>query len=449
MTALSFQLFPSKSTFEQRRAEFIEHVLKHPAPENSRHVWHELVRMAGGGQACEGVFQTAFDFIDARNDCADFAHHTILRMLYQFAPERTELELVHPPSGALLARAKQTTLNFKYFPDEPGSDSMCTWTENHYILFTSAGYLAGQLFPDEVFSNSGETGREKMARNRPRILRWLDMHFRSGFNEWLSHVYYDEDLAALLSLYDFCQDGEIRAKAEMVIDLLLLDMALNSFKGVFGSTHGRSYEDGKKWASTEATSGTSRLLFGMGVYPDIVNMSAAGFALSSYRAPSAIETIAHDVHKSYENRQRMGFKVQEAEKWGLDYDDVESGMIFLTNEAYLHPKTAALTIKMFDAFNWWENEFFEDFKSYQGLLRVLGKLKLLPVLTRFLEKDVCRNMRGEPNIYTYRTPDYMLSTAQDHRAGFGGDQRARPVDQSEHVTGRCSAVIHDEVGVHR
>ena len=417
-----FQLFPSESTFEQRRAEFVEHVLKNPAPENSRRVWHELVRIAGGGRVQESVFHTALDFIDARNDCADFSHHAILRLLYQFAPQRTELELAHPPSGALLARAKQTTLNFKYFPDEPGIDSMCTWTENHYILFTSAGYLAGQLFPDEIFRNSGETGREKMERNRPRILRWLDMHFRSGFNEWLSHVYYDEDLAALLSLYDFCLDDKIRAKAEMVIDLLLLDMALNSFKGVFGSTHGRSYEDGKKWASNEATSGTNRLLFGMGVYPAIVNMSAASFALSRYRVPLAIETIAHDAHKIYENRQRMGFKVQEAERWGLAYDDVESGMIFLTNEAYLHPKTAALTIKMFDAFTWWENEFFQDFKPYRGLLRVLGKLKLLPVLARILEKDICRNMRGEPNIYTYHTPDYMLSTAQDHRAGFGGDQ---------------------------
>jgi hypothetical protein len=31
-------------------------------------------------------------------------------------------------------------------------------------------------------------------------------------------------------------------------------------------------------------------------------------------------------------------------------------------------------------------------------------------------------MRDEPDIYTYKTPDYMLSTAQDHRKGFGGDQ---------------------------
>ena len=33
-------------------------------------------------------------------------------------------------------------------------------------------------------------------------------------------------------------------------------------------------------------------------------------------------------------------------------------------------------------------------------------------------------MRPEVNAYTYRTPDYMLSTAQDWRGGYGGDQQS-------------------------
>ena len=28
---------------------------------------------------------------------------------------------------------------------------------------------------------------------------WLDLRFHTGFSEWLSHVYYDEDLTALLA----------------------------------------------------------------------------------------------------------------------------------------------------------------------------------------------------------------------------------------------------------
>ena len=43
-------------------------------------------------------------------------------------------------------------------------------------------------------------------------------------------------------------------------------------------------------------------------------------------------------------------------------------------------------------------------------------------MARLLEKDISRNVRDEANIYTYRTPDYMLSTAQDYRPGYGGNQ---------------------------
>jgi len=369
-----------------------------------------------------------------------------LRMLYQFDSTHRErlmengLTLINysPLTNDLLTRSKQTTLNFKYFPNEPGIDSLCTWTENHYILFSSAAYLAGQLYPDETFSNTGETGSQKVELNRQRILRWLELRFRTGFSEWLSHVYYDEDLTALLSLYDFAQDDEIRHKAEMVIDLLLLDMALNSFKGVFGSTHGRAYENTKKWAANEGTTDTMKLLFGMGVYSTFDNMSAPAFALSGYRVPKVIEAIINDSHLCetspkhsgvgpgdchFENRQRMGIKLNEMEKWGLHPDNFEDGMLYFTLEAYLHPRTIANTLEMFDTCNWWENDFLSDFKPYRKLLYTLKAIHGLPLLARVLERDICRNTREEVNIYTYKTPDYMLSTAQDYRKGYGGDQQ--------------------------
>ena len=421
----SFQPAPNKLTFDQRRANYIAHVLKNPAPQNTKPVWYELVRMAGGSHPYEGIILSALNFIDFRKDCSDFVLHGILRMLYQVSGKQGA-EISQPisnslVSASLLSRAKQSVLNFKYFPNEPGIDSLCTWTENHYILFTSAAYLAGQLYPGEAFTNSGETGKQKIEINRKRILRWLDLRFRTGFSEWLSHVYYDEDLTALLSLYDFAEDEEIRRKAEMVIDLLLLDMALNSFKGVFGSTHGRAYENTKKWASNEGTTDTMKLLFGIGIYSAFDNMSAPAFVLSGYRVPPAIEAIASDSH--FENKQRMGIELDEMEKWGLYPDKFEDGMLYLTLEAYLHPRTIANTLKMFDACNWWENSFLSDFKPYRGLLRTLNTLRGLPLLARAFERDICRNTREEVNIYTYRTPDYMLSTAQDYRKGYGGDQQ--------------------------
>ena len=123
------------------------------------------------------------------------------------------------------------------------------------------------------------------------------------------------------------------------------------------------------------------------------------------------------------NRQRMGIRLDQAEWWGLAPRDFENGMSLLTLEAYMHPRTASLFVRMLNSFNWWENEFFSAFRSRRRLLKFLRFSRLLPLVMRVFEKDVCRNTREEVNIYTYRTPDYMLSSAQDYRPGYGGDQQ--------------------------
>lgn len=427
----SFASEPFLPEYEARRQAFFAHLLRNPAPENTKPAWFELARAAAGGVPHEGILHATLDFIDARKDCADFALHAILRLLYGWPRDGSVGSVgpraTSPVSDSLLRRARATVLGFKYFPDESGTDSLCTWTENHYILFTSAAYLAGQLYPDEGFANSGESGREKVERNRPRILRWLDLRFRTGFSEWLSHVYYDEDFAALLALYDFAADEEIRRRAAAVLDLLVLDMALNSFRGVFGSTHGRAYENTKKWAANEGTTDTAKLLFGMGIFSGFDNMSAIAFALSRYRVPPAIEAVARALNApdgtALVNRQRMGIRVAELERWGLRPDNFEDGMHALTLEAYLHPRTIVNTLRMFDVCNWWQNAFLDDFTAYRRVLKFLGLVGGLPWLARIFVRDVCRNTREEVNLYTYKTPEFMLSTAQDYRKGYGGDQQ--------------------------
>ncbi len=404
---------PFATDFESRRTAYLDLCARNPG----NGPYSEAARLAAGGAPHEGLIYDALDFIDRRIDCADFRLHGILRLLYQLG-DSPKL------SKELLDSARQTVLDFKYWPDEPGVDSMCTWSENHHILFAAGGYLAGQLYPDEVFTNSGETGREKMEIHRPRIIRWLDLRFKTGFSEWLSNVYYDEDIAPLVNLVDFCEDDEIVRRATIVLDLLMADMALNSFHGTFGSTHGRSYERHKKWASRESTSTTQKLLFGMGIFSP-GNMSATCLALSErYRMPRVIYEIANDLDRpEMLNRQRMGIRLAEAGLWGLRFDDFEDGMVFLSFEGYAHPRVINLFADMLDAYNWWDNSFFEPFKRRRALIRTARRLGLLPTLVRLFERDVTRNLREEVNIYTYRTPDYMLSSAQDYRKGYGGDQQ--------------------------
>ncbi|CAG0961239.1 hypothetical protein MYXO_00771 [Myxococcaceae bacterium] len=408
---------PASTTFAERRAEFLASVLRAPTPSHVSAVFHEVARLEAGGAAHTGVFEAALDYVDARLDCADFVLHGILRLLLHFGDDP---RLPRP----LVERANRTILGFKYWPDEPGRDSMCTWTENHEILFASAAWIAGRMHPDSVFANTGETGLRKQEVARARILRWLDLRFRTGFSEWLSNVYYDEDLVALLALVDFAGDAEIERRAEVVTDVLLLDLALHSFRGAFSSTHGRSYETSQKWAAEESTTDTCRLLFGTGSFARRENMAAPCLALSRYRLPAVIHAIATDVGRPETVvRQRMGIRLEDLAALGLDPLDAEDMMVLLTLEAYAHPRTIEGFLRLLDRFGWWENDFFSPFARVRKLLERLRRFGLLATVIRFLEADIARNLRTEVNVVTYRTPDAQLSSALDWRPGKGGDQQ--------------------------
>ncbi|MFM8322411.1 MAG: hypothetical protein ACKOC5_15975, partial [Chloroflexota bacterium] len=406
---------PFAATFEERRRAYFEFVRRSPAPTTVKAAWHELARLGGGGEPHVGVLQAALAYVDARLDCADYSLHALLRLVYQYRDHGRV-----PPE--LVEQVEQALLRFKYWPDEPGQDGMVTWTEGHYILFASAAYLAGQLYPEQTFSNTGESGALKMERFRERLLRWMDLRFRSGFSEWLADVNIDEACVALLSLSDFARDPQINRRACMLVDLLAYEMAVHNFNGVFAGAHARSFENSKKWAAQEATTDTQKLLFGRGVFNAADNMSAAAFALSrSYRLPQVIYDIAADQQRpELLHRQRVAFNLDEAAAWGLNGDDFEDGMLLLNQEGYLHPRFAGLFVEMLDAFEWWDHPQLERFREKRSTLKTLRAGGMLGLYAQRYAKDLGRTAREQANLYTYRTPDYQLASVQDYHKGSGG-----------------------------
>lgn len=412
--------FAAGGDYESRRIALLDFVRRSPTPAHLCATFHEVGRLAAGGPAHVPLFEAALDFVDARNDCADFVLHAVLRLVLQFGEDpRLPAQLVD--------RARQTIFGFVYHPSERrhGSrDAMCTWTENHQILFAAADLVASERFPDACFAETGETGRARRERARGRVLRWLSMRFRTGFSEWLSHVYYDEDLLALLTLVDFSLDAEIRTRAAMVADLLVLDMALHHFRGAFAATHGRSYERCKKWNREEGTTDAMKLLFGTGSFARLENQSAVALAVSVYRPPPALLAIAADVERpAVTVRQRMGIGLDELARHGLDPRRDEDLFELLSLEAYTHPRTIAGFVRLLGRWDWWGNDFFGPFRASRRLLEALARMRALPLVARAFEWDLTRNARPEANLVTYRTPDYQLSSALDWRPGMGGDQQ--------------------------
>ncbi len=307
-------------------------------------IYAEIAKMELGQwpELNQAVIQTTIDGINQRRDCSDFYLIGLLGALIRYGNDPQfpkELE----------EQIRLCALGFRYWAADPGADAMWFWSENHQILFHACEVLAGQLFAAEIFDNTDQSGTWHAERGTAFSLAWLHKRASGGFREWDSNCYFEHDLLALTHLADLAENEQLRELAAVVSDKLLFSMALNSFHGVFGSTHGRTYTDHIKGARRELTSGIGRMLWGTGVFNQHILGTVALACAKSYELPSVIAEIATA------RVEELWSKERHRQELTWEYDRVD------------------------------------------GILEV--------------------------NKATYRTPDYMLCSAQDHNPGQLGSQQ--------------------------
>ena len=380
----------------------------------NRKCFADIQKLARGIEADESQIHEMLQFIDTRYDCADFRMVCILRTLYEYAG------LV---SAATLGAMKKTVLGFKYWMDEPGEDSMCYWSENHQLLFAACEYLAGQLYPDEMFTNTGIKGEAHREKAKRALLDWLKRRYQFGFSEFHSNTYYEEDIAPLSLLIDFAKEEDIRLKAATLLDLLLLDMALHNFRGYFCAASGRCYEAQKKEPHKQDILDIMKRAFGF--FPertyDYTRLSAEFVLNKCYRVPRVIMAAAHE-KGPLEIKDSMGLDLAEVRDKFLGARTVmDMGRYLWAMEAFTNPESVNMTMNMFRLWRLRTNDFLKDLKVLDmPWLRMLG---VLPALVRLLNPVTQGIAIQRANTYTYKTEYYMLSTAQRHHAGEFGDQQ--------------------------
>ena len=387
-------------------------------------LYGQVCRVATGQATYnEATIDASLAKIAAREDTSDFHVAALVRMLWL---DRT----THALPDALRTRIEDGLLDFKFWLDEPNRpgqppDKMCYWTENHQALFHSAELLAGLLFPDRVFLNDGKTGAEHAAHARPQVLRWLDLRGRAGFSEWHSNVYYNEDMPALVNLADFGGDDEIRTKAAGVLDLLALDFASNMYKGLFATAYGRTYEGHLIPVLSDSTAEAAWLMLGQGAYASHDNFTASFLATNTVYAPAPLlEDLAAAIATSYENRQRDGFDVAEGPDFGVGYEADDDIVIWAGMAGIAAPQVIEGMVAFLDRNNLWEGFLFGDMPAQikDVLLSMKGTPGKLEDFSTKVE-PLTRGMALEAmSTYTYRTPDWQLSGAEDQRPGFWGTQ---------------------------
>ena len=170
------------------------------------------------------------DYMNRRFDCADFRAQLLFKIYKDCA------EKLNPECKALI---KNTFLNFKYSMDEPGDDSMCYWSENHQLLFAVSEYLAAQEWSGEIFTNDGKSAEEHREKALGKIQGWMKQRFDYGFSEYLSNNYLAEDIAPMANFIAYSADEKEVSRMKIIMDILWLDVALNSVNNRFVAVSSR------------------------------------------------------------------------------------------------------------------------------------------------------------------------------------------------------------------
>ncbi len=164
-------------------------------------------------------------------------------------------------------------------------------------------------WPDEGDPESHEQ------RYRQEVHEWLDFRGRYGFQDRAS-AYYSLNITALLCLRDFCEDENLKIKADSVIDLMVADIAQESLNGHWGGARCRSFES----ASLKPGFDFYFLLFGgpENEVDEKLDPSSLHLALSDYRPPPVLVKIGHEwaLRGTYEVKTR----------YCLDLDNPEGGV---------------------------------------------------------------------------------------------------------------------------
>jgi len=361
---------------------------------------------------------------------------------------------------------RKTQANRKSDPKAPQEDpsnddyrqEMTFWSENHQILFATAEYLAGQLWPQTIFrvcnhfrtTDQGKTrptdllGRQRMDRARPRILRWLNDRLRFGFSEWNSPGYYDEDFTALFNLADFCLDDEIQTRACMVLDLMLFDLARFTVDGSFAVAAGRAYFEHKNCGYEQSVGDLVEVLFGTRGGLIVERSSTCAGALVTtrrYTVPDALMAIGRDKPAGGVDRSRVSLNFDDAAKYGIGFESDADVLFWWSRGAYFVKQLVEATLDLAKRFHLMKTSPFKDvlpaimvaarFESATATLNPVEDIENFvrnvmraPASGRELARvaDKASVVTEGPsltraNLYTWRSEHAMLSSVQNFRPG--------------------------------
>lgn len=184
-------------------------------------------------------------------------------------------------------------------------------TENHWVMYYTGLYLAAQTWPGEPGETwfNGKSSEENLREAGGWLNEWFRISSTIGQGEFDSPTYFITFVTPMIALYEFAADPMMKARAQLMLDLLFVDFAAEHLEGNYGGGHSRDYPEDIINPLGAPSTMWAWLYFGE---PKFEQWEETRFrprnrggweavfgALSSYRLPSIIREIATDRSEAY------------------------------------------------------------------------------------------------------------------------------------------------------
>lgn len=177
-------------------------------------------------------------------------------------------------------------------------------TENHWCMYYLALYLASEQWPNLPGSEwyNGKSSDENHREAKEYLIHWMKITTTIGQGEFDSPDYFPNYVMPMILLSQFAQDPEMRARGAMMADYIFADFAAEHLDGQYIGGFSRIYQPAVYKPLLSGASAFAYLYFGTG------EPTNSGWtvlpALSSYRLPEIIYSIAVDRSKAFVHKER-------------------------------------------------------------------------------------------------------------------------------------------------
>jgi hypothetical protein len=189
-------------------------------------------------------------------------------------------------------------------------------TENHWCMYHAALYLAAEQWPNLPGSEwyNGKSSEENLRETKEYLIHWMKITTTIGQGEFDSPDYFPEYAMPMILLSQFAKDPEMKTRGTMMTDYIFADFAVEHLNGQYIGGYSRIYQPAVYKPLLSGASAFAYLYFGTG------EPTNSGWivlpALSDYRLPEIIYSIAMDRSKTYIHKERK--RVRNVIRFGTE-----------------------------------------------------------------------------------------------------------------------------------